>query len=386
MTSPGKETLRPVLDELLADPVRLDAVVDRLVRRIRAEVPEYRTLPPSDLRAGNRSIVFAALGQLRAGRLPDRLELRDITAVGADRARRGMSLAAVLAAYRIGAQEFWDALAKMARDGGADDGTLLETVQLIYRWLDRVTVAAATAHREVELRSAREDEQRIGEALRALLTQPGAEEPSARALFQLGLDPAGRYAALHGRLNPGVGVSALRETVAAGGLLAAVGHRDVHQEVLGLLSVESTAPVELDPELGTFGVGPWCPAAELHSSYLTAGRALAAALRLGAPGAHSMQTLRLAGVAATDPAMTRILAERLLVPLEAKGEYGEDIWRTVRCYLRHGMRVDDTAAALHVHPNTLRHRLGHFADLTGADLRDPADLAEVWWLSVVPRS
>jgi DNA-binding PucR family transcriptional regulator len=43
------------------------------------------------------------------------------------------------------------------------------------------------------------------------------------------------------------------------------------------------------------------------------------------------------------------------------------------------MRVDDTARALHVHPNTLRHRLRRFEETTGTTLRDPRHMVELWW-------
>jgi DNA-binding PucR family transcriptional regulator len=32
-----------------------------------------------------------------------------------------------------------------------------------------------------------------------------------------------------------------------------------------------------------------------------------------------------------------------------------------------------------MHANTLRHRLRRFEEATGANLRSPADLAELWW-------
>jgi DNA-binding PucR family transcriptional regulator len=32
-----------------------------------------------------------------------------------------------------------------------------------------------------------------------------------------------------------------------------------------------------------------------------------------------------------------------------------------------------------VHPNTLRHRLRRFEEATGANLRRPTDLVELWW-------
>ena len=41
--------------------------------------------------------------------------------------------------------------------------------------------------------------------------------------------------------------------------------------------------------------------------------------------------------------------------------------------------MDDTARALHVHPNTLRHRLKRFEELTGASLRNATEVMELWW-------
>ena len=38
------------------------------------------------------------------------------------------------------------------------------------------------------------------------------------------------------------------------------------------------------------------------------------------------------------------------------------------------MRTDETARALHMHPNTLRHRLRRFEEATGADLDRATDL------------
>jgi DNA-binding PucR family transcriptional regulator len=43
------------------------------------------------------------------------------------------------------------------------------------------------------------------------------------------------------------------------------------------------------------------------------------------------------------------------------------------------MRIDDTAKDLHVHPNTLRHRLRRFEESTDANLRRASDVMELWW-------
>ena len=61
------------------------------------------------------------------------------------------------------------------------------------------------------------------------------------------------------------------------------------------------------------------------------------------------------------------------------GRHGAEIEATLRVWLDNGMRIDDTAKALHVHPNTLRHRLRRFEEATDANLRNARDVMELWW-------
>jgi purine catabolism regulator len=61
--------------------------------------------------------------------------------------------------------------------------------------------------------------------------------------------------------------------------------------------------------------------------------------------------------------------ESLLGPLrQARG--GDVLVESVLCFARHGFRRNEAAAALHVHPNTVRYRLERAGDLAGLDLRD----------------
>jgi DNA-binding PucR family transcriptional regulator len=73
------------------------------------------------------------------------------------------------------------------------------------------------------------------------------------------------------------------------------------------------------------------------------------------------------------------LVNRYLGPLHELGDFGATLERTVRECLARGMRIDESAKALIIHPNTLRHRLDRFQQLTGADLHRTEDLVEVWW-------
>ncbi|MEU4568936.1 helix-turn-helix domain-containing protein [Micromonospora sp. NPDC023956] len=55
-------------------------------------------------------------------------------------------------------------------------------------------------------------------------------------------------------------------------------------------------------------------------------------------------------------------------------------------YLDHGQRLDHTAAALHLHPNTVRYRMRRLRDLVGMpptpaepDGRWPVLVTVQWW-------
>ncbi|GAA3204671.1 PucR family transcriptional regulator [Nonomuraea roseoviolacea] len=70
-----------------------------------------------------------------------------------------------------------------------------------------------------------------------------------------------------------------------------------------------------------------------------------------------------------DPATLRGFSGDLLAPLrEHDARRGSDLERTLRTFLDHDGQWAATAAALHVHVNTLRNRLTKITDLTGRDV------------------
>lgn len=372
------------MDELLADPDKLDELVSDLIDLIPRHVPSYRQIPIESLRSGNRQIVVTALSHLREGRVPQAAELRELNAIGRLRAEEGIDLASMLAAYQVAGREFWTIFSRQLDQLGVGPGELLSVATLIWQWLDAVTLAVATARHEIGLQSVREDERRVSDALRGLLLQPESPTVCAQQLLSLGLDPEGEYVAFRGRPAEGVTAGTLREALADaassadGDAVTAV----IQHDVIGV--ADPLVLVDLLPTgLGVLGTGPALPAGLLHQSYLTASRALTASMRLGRTGLNRLEDLRLAGVAATDPEIADVLSDRILRPLLVKRRYADEIWRSVVSYLEHGQHVDDTARALHVHSNTLRHRLAVFAELTEIDLRRPADMAEVWWLVAI---
>jgi DNA-binding PucR family transcriptional regulator len=66
------------------------------------------------------------------------------------------------------------------------------------------------------------------------------------------------------------------------------------------------------------------------------------------------------------------LASHALAPLAALKEGARArLSLTLRAWLDHQGRIEQTARALHVHPQTVRYRLGQLRDLFGDDLDDP---------------
>jgi DNA-binding PucR family transcriptional regulator len=87
-----------------------------------------------------------------------------------------------------------------------------------------------------------------------------------------------------------------------------------------------------------------------------------------------------------DPEVLRTYRGTLLEPLERwDAERGAELVGTVRSFLEHGCRWRATAAALHIHHNTLRYRLKRVEELTGRDLGLVADRLDLQIALLVPQ-
>jgi DNA-binding PucR family transcriptional regulator len=79
---------------------------------------------------------------------------------------------------------------------------------------------------------------------------------------------------------------------------------------------------------------------------------------------------------ARSPRVAAGLRQRILGPLGPKdGPSRGDLLRTVEIYVALRRDRQEAADRLHIHPNTLDHRLRRARELTGLDLDDPKDLA-----------
>jgi DNA-binding PucR family transcriptional regulator len=127
------------------------------------------------------------------------------------------------------------------------------------------------------------------------------------------------------------------------------------------------------------GVGPPSRLEGLPAGFAAASRALQTAVAFGQEGTVSLADLSIRPAILADEALGDAFAARYLEPLAGLGRLGAELETTLRAWFDLEMRVEETAKSLHIHPNTLRHRLRRFEEATGATLRDPRDLVELWW-------
>jgi hypothetical protein len=200
-------------------------------------------------------------------------------------------------------------------------------------------------------------------------------ETSARAVAY-GLMPGSKYYPLRGRPRPGVDAAALAHAIEATGSLDGAG------AVVATFDREVWGVVSRVPEVGARGVVGVGVAADLfgiRSSFILANRTLETALAFGYDGVVSLDEVSLRPAVLADTHLGQRFVERYLQPLDTLGAFGATIEDSLRAYLEHDLHVESTAAAVFVHPNTLRHRLERFQQMTGTNLRSVEQLFELWW-------
>jgi hypothetical protein len=360
----------------------LDPLVERIGERIREEIPDFRRLPSDRLAGAVRGNVGRALSALRDLRPPTPEELEGAAAIGRERAEQGLTVDAVLHAYRISISGVWSRFGEVARERGADVSSVLAFSETLWLWADAVMDVVASAHREVELELAREEQQRRDAFVLALLTGTIDAAELRRECATYGLDPEREYipfrarAALQGGSDgggDGVGATLPHRIALAlagdDGLVTALDH--------DLVGIAARAPVSM-PGVAT-GLGPPARLNNLPNAFALASRALQTALAFREEGTRSLADLSIRPAILADEALGDAFEARYLEPLAELGRLGTELQSTLRTWFDEGMRVEDAARTLHVHPNTLRHRLRRFEEATGASLRRPTDLVELWW-------
>jgi hypothetical protein len=352
---------------------QLSAVADDVVAAIVDEVPSYSDAFDGPMGETIRNAVQLALGGFLTlasrGRTAD---LRTPTApavegsyqLGRGEARSGRSTDALLAAFRIGARVSWRELSEIAVRNGLTAEVLADFAELVFAYIDELSAAAVAGHTD-ETETTGRVRQRLLERVAALLLEGASDEELVTAAEQAGWTPPTTLSAV---LVPESQVRPVLGRVSAATIHAAEVPGLEEGALLLVPDAHGRRRTTLLRALRDRGsiAGPAVPWLQARASVDRALRARELGIELDTEAELPRLVLH------ADESALADLRARALAPLDSlKPNAREKLYETLRAWLLHQGRRDDVAAALFVHPQTVRYRMGQLRDLYGDELDDP---------------
>jgi PucR C-terminal helix-turn-helix domain len=370
--------LRPVLPELS----------DAIIAAIGAEVPAYaRPLEGPfgrALRAGVRTALARFVDGIEDPANEDSDARRLYVELGRAEFRGGRSLDALLSAYRIGARLAWERFVAAGEAAGHEPATLYSLASAIFSYIDGISADSVEGY--AQERAATEGErQHRRRALARLLARDdvSAEEVHDLARAAGWPRPATVAALVVGGPGAGGGSDGHGDALDADRLASRLGG-DAIAAADGATTVawlpDPEAPgrraqlaAALDGTPAAIGPAVALPRAAHSLARARAAHALMLEGRLGgepivAADDHLAELLLHGG----DTTLAADLAGRVLAPFaELRPKSAARLRETLRAWLDHPGQVQAVAERLHVHPQTVRYRVGQLRELFGERLDDP---------------
>jgi sugar diacid utilization regulator len=393
------DVLRPVLPGL----------ADEMIAAIAVEVPGYARAMEGDFGRLVRLGVEVALNRfvdLLADPEPDAAGSRSTYVdLGRGEFHSGRSLDALLAAYRVGARLAWRRFVEAGVAGGLEPDAIYALGEAIFAYIDELSAESAEGYAEEQTAAAGESERRRRQLVRLLAQDPPAGQEAVRTAAAAAgwtLPRGGVAAIVAATSGDGTPGEAPLDSVAAR-LARRLGEGAVGAEASGAAVVfvpDPDAPgrrrrLEAAIEDRVASLGPtvdW-PLASASARRAVATQRLAEAGRLApaaaaaadaAGAARRRSTATDAGglivaddhlaalLLAADPRVAADLAASRLAPLADLPEGPRArLTETLAAWLDRPGQVQAVAAALAVHPQTVRYRVRQLRDLFGERLEDP---------------
>ncbi|MFJ4580294.1 PucR family transcriptional regulator [Streptomyces echinatus] len=355
---------RLVLDALPVGEVARDAAVT-----VVHEIARYHRHGAEQVQAELMSVLTPVLAMLREARDASPGEREAFAAFGALRAQQGIGLEPFLEATRLTTRRAFDALYARARTTASPE-VGMELLRDFWAACDQVSAEMIQGHRERELAHVQAAQEQRTLLLWQLLTGelPAGWLPSAATA--LGLDLRAEYRVCHARPDEGHDVAAVERALRPHTVVVLA--EPGAQRVIALADGRPPASFGLPS-----GVGEPRPLARLRESLAQAERGSELAAAFGLRRCVSPDELPLHSAVLTLPQVGERLAERCFG--HTSGERRATLVRTVDVYLAADANADRAAAALFVHPNTLRYRIRGLTATTGLDPARTEDALALWW-------
>jgi hypothetical protein len=375
VAAPSEDAQRLVRGIVLR--IDVDSLAQQMVEEFHRSIDSYRRMSESvvtteiqDVVRQNLSLFITCALDVRPPREDELVPFRESAR---DRATEGIPLADLLAAYRLGGRLSWQALAEQVEP--AQQPSLVVIGDLVMRYVDEVSTVVAETYLDERQHLVSEKQHRLRELVEAIT---GGEPlgPGHRELAEgmgFALEDEYRPFVLHVPGGPARDHSVIASRLQGLRILALTeGDR-----VVGLLPASADAgPLRRADVVLALGEGQ--PRAELG---------------------HALEDLRLLVDLATarsdspsgdvepgdylpellvgrSPALAQQLRRRVIEPLAAPTPRpSADLVHTLAAFVASNLDRRRAAERLHIHPNTLDHRLRRIRDLTGLEFGQPRDVA-----------
>lgn len=364
----------PIAREMRRD---MAGVAEQVIAAVISEVPSYRD--PFQGRMGRNieeAVKVALDGFLDLASRQEGIDAGDqiegvlqaAYALGRGEARSGRTMDALAQAYRVGARVAWREISSAAVNNGLAATMLARLAELVFAYIDELSDASVSGHADELTTSGRLRQRRLDRlAIRLVEGAPEADLVAAaeRADWKTPTD-------LTAVLLPETSLRSLRNRLDGTTLLLSDDAAAVDLDTgLSLLLVPTgrgrarKALLRMLDEAGAV-IGPPRPWTQVRLSYLRVLRAQ----RLGLVGDTDLHLTDL--VLGADADARADLRARVLAPLDNLSPASrEKLTETLRAWLLHQGRRDDVAAALFVHAQTVRYRMGQLREKYGDQLADP---------------
>jgi hypothetical protein len=378
--------VRPTLDAKLLDllATTLPEVATHTIVAVTEEVPSYAGAFGGPMGDNIENAVqmalagflrLAARGRMTDAGTPQSPALEGAYALGRGEARSGRSADALLSAYRVGARVAWRELAATAVEGGVPADTLASFAELVFAYIDELSAASVAGHAD-ELETTGRVQQRYLDRLAQGILRGDPADALVAAAERADWTPPKTLTAVvlpSAQVRPAHGLVDPRS-------LTALGELPGLAEGLAVLLVPDAGGPARKRLLTTLAgrsavAGPARAWLAGHSSYVRAVRAVP--LRHD-DGVYDTDEHLADLIMAADAEAVADLRERMLAPLsDLRPATAAKLTETLRSWLLHQGRRDDIAAALFVHPQTVRYRMGQLRELYGDRLEDPVTIRDL---------
>lgn len=352
-------------------------VANEIIEEIRRGVPDYAGPLEGPFAAGMRTGVEQALERfvdlIEFPERPPESTREVYVELGRGEMRAGRRLEALLAAYRLGARVAWRRIIAEGEAAALRPQTIYVLAESIFAYVDELSSESVEGY-AMEQAAAAGESQRRRRRLAALLVQgqPVDDATVKASALEAGWDLPAQVAALYvegedpDRLALHLGVDVIATSLVPG-TCALIPDPDAPGRRAQLEAVFAARLGALGPTV------PW------REASISVGRARAAYVlaREGALGGEVVGLVEaerhpVALLMGLDRRLARDISAAALAPMQEETPASRGrLLETLAAWLRHQGRTERVAEALHVHPQTVRYRMGRLRELYGERLDDP---------------